>query len=246
MMNVTASNVLSYQPLYEQIKRMLTQSLIDGEWKAGEMIPSEMELAARFQVSQGTVRKAIDALVSEKILTRRQGKGTYVSSHNGEVQKLRFLRLAGPDGKKALPQNQLISCVRAKATAKVAKKLNIKSGSAIIEIKRLLIFDGRPLIYDHIVLPAQEFNGLSGKQVDEYKGSLYRMYEELYGIPMVGAHEEIRAVEAPAEVAAALKLKKGTPLLQIDRIAYSYGNRPLEWRLGLCLTDYYHYQADLE
>ncbi|MFM8759571.1 MAG: UTRA domain-containing protein, partial [Methylophilaceae bacterium] len=79
-----------------------------------------------------------------------------------------------------------------------------------------------------------------------YKGSLYRMYEELYGIPMVGAHEEIRAVEAPAEVAAALKLKKGTPLLQIDRIAYSYGNRPLEWRLGLCLTDYYHYQADLE
>ncbi|MFM8812296.1 MAG: GntR family transcriptional regulator [Methylophilaceae bacterium] len=227
MMNVTASNVLSYQPLYEQIKRMLTQSLIDGEWKAGEMIPSEMELAARFQVSQGTVRKAIDALVSENILTRRQGKGTYVSSHNGEVQKLRFLRLAGPDGKKALPQNQLISCVRAKATAKVAKKLNIKSGSAIIEIKRLLIFDGRPLIYDHIVLPAQEFNGLSGKQVDEYKGSLYRMYEELYGIPMVGAHEEIRAVEAPAEVAAALKLKKGTPLLQIDRIAYSYGKRPL-------------------
>ncbi|MFM6978721.1 MAG: GntR family transcriptional regulator, partial [Methylophilaceae bacterium] len=206
MMNVTASNVLSYQPLYEQIKRMLTQSLIDGEWKAGEMIPSEIELAARFQVSQGTVRKAIDALVSENILTRRQGKGTYVSSHNGEVQKLRFLRLAGPDGKKALPQNQLISCVRAKATAKVAKKLNIKSGSAIIEIKRLLIFDGRPLIYDHIVLPAQEFNGLSGKQVDEYKGSLYRMYEELYGIPMVGAHEEIRAVEAPAEVAAALKL----------------------------------------
>lgn len=246
MMNVTATNVLSYQPLYEQIKRMLTQSLIDGEWKAGEMIPSEMELATRFQVSQGTVRKAIDALVSENILTRRQGKGTYVSSHNAEVQKLRFLRLAGPDGKKALPQNQLISCLRAKATAKVAKKLNIKTGSATIEIKRLLIFDGRPLIYDYIVLPAQEFNGLSGKQVEEYKGSLYRMYEELYGIAMVGAHEEIRAVKAPAEVASALQLELGAPLLQIDRIAYSYGNRPLEWRLGLCLTDYYHYQADLE
>ena len=246
MMNVTATNVLSYQPLYEQITRMLTQSLIDGEWKAGEIIPSEMELAARFQVSQGTVRKAIDALVSENILTRRQGKGTYVSSHNAEVQKLRFLRLAGPDGNKALPQNKLISCTRGKATAKVAKQLNIKTGTPIIEIKRLLIFEGRPLIYDHIILPAQEFNGLNAKQIDDYKGSLYRMYEELYGIPMVGAHEQIRAVEAPAEVSLALGLKKGTPLLQIERIAYSYGNRPLEWRLGLCLTDYYHYQADLE
>lgn len=243
---MTATNTLSYQPLYEQIKRMLTQSLIDGEWRAGDLIPSEMELAARFQVSQGTVRKAIDSMVSENILTRRQGKGTYVSTHNAEVQKLRFLRLAGPDGKKAFPQNELISCLRGKANAKVAKQLNLKTGAAIIEIKRLLIFQGKPQIYDHIILPAQPFHGLNGKQIDDYKGSLYRMYEELYGIPMVGAHEEIRAVAAPAEAAKALGLKKAAPVLQIERIAYSYGNRPLEWRMGLCVTDFYHYQADLE
>ena len=82
-MNIAnTSPTLLYQPLYEQIKRMLTQSLIDGEWKAGEMIPSEVELAARFKVSQGTVRKALDELVSENILMRRQGKGTFVSFHD--------------------------------------------------------------------------------------------------------------------------------------------------------------------
>jgi len=81
----------SYRPLYEQIKVMITQSLIAGEWRPGEAIPSEFELAARYKVSQGTVRKAIDSLSAENILIRRQGKGTFVATHNAEVIKLRFL-----------------------------------------------------------------------------------------------------------------------------------------------------------
>ncbi len=246
MNTVTASQVLLYQPLYEQIKRMLTQSLIDGEWKAGEMIPSEMELAGRFQVSQGTVRKAIDELVSENILMRRQGKGTYVMTHNEEMMKLRFLRLTGEDGQKGVPQNQLLSCIRAKASAKVAKKLNLKTGAAVIEIKRVLVIGGRPLILDHIIVPSSEFSGLSAKQIDDYKGALYRMYEQEYGIRMIGAHEEIKAVAAEAETAEALDLAEGAPVHQIERVAYTYGDRPLEWRLGLCHTDQYHYHNELE
>ena len=243
---INTSPTLVYQPLYEQIKRMLTQSLIDGEWKAGEMIPSEMELAARFQVSQGTVRKAIDELVLENILMRRQGKGTFVHTHNEEGMKLRFLRLTGEDGKKAFPKNELLSCARGKANAKIAKALNIKAGASIIEIKRLLRFEGRPLILDHIIVPSAEFAGLGAKQIEEYKGSLYRMYEQEYDIRMVRAEEDIRAVGADAEAADALNLKEGAPLLRIERIAFTYGNRPLEWRLGLCLTDSYHYRNELE
>ncbi len=72
----------AFRPLYEQIKILLTQSLVAGEWKPGEAIPSEIELAGRFRVSQGTVRKAIDELASEHILVRRQGKGTFVASHS--------------------------------------------------------------------------------------------------------------------------------------------------------------------
>ena len=237
---------LVYQPLYEQIKRMMTQSLIDGEWKAGEMIPSEMELAARFKVSQGTVRKALDELVSENILMRRQGKGTFVHTHNEEGMQLRFLRLTDEAGKKAFPKNELISCLRGKANAKIAKKLNLKAGTSVIEIKRLLGFEGRPLILDYIIVPSADFAGLGAKQIEAYKGSLYRMYEQEYDIRMVRADEQIKAVGADAEAAQALGLAQGAPLLEIERVAYTYGDRPLEWRLGLCLTDSYHYRNELE
>ena len=246
MVTTNTSTTLLYQPLYEQIKRMLTQSLIDGEWRAGEMIPSEMELAARFKVSQGTVRKAIDELVSENILMRRQGKGTYVNTHNEKGMQLRFLRLTDESGKKAFPKNELLSCTRGKANAKIAKALNIKAGASIIEIKRLLGFEGRPLILDHIIVPSAEFSGLGAKQIEEYKGSLYRMYEQEYDIRMVRAVEDIRAVGADEEAADALNLEEGAPLLRIERIAFTYGDRPLEWRLGLCLTDNFHYRNELE
>ena len=237
---------LSYQPLYGQIKRMLTQSLIDGEWRAGEVIPSEMELASRFQVSQGTVRKAIDELVAENILIRRQGKGTYVATHAEDAVKLRFLRLADDTGKKAIPQNQLISCQRLKASAAVAKKLGIKTGASVVEVRRLLVFAGRPLVLDQIIVPSSEFAGLSGKQVEAHKGSMYSMYEQEYGTRMVRADEEIKAVVASAEAVALLGVAENTPLLQIERVAYTYGDKPMEWRLGLCLTDSYHYQNQLE
>ena len=95
----------SYKPLYEQIKVLLTQSLIGGEWGPGDMIPSEIELASRYKVSQGTVRKAIDALATEHILLRRQGKGTFVATHSAEGMKLRFLRLTSIDGQKEFLKN---------------------------------------------------------------------------------------------------------------------------------------------
>lgn len=237
---------LSYQPLYEQIKRMLVQNLIDAKWKAGELIPSEQELAANFKVSQGSVRKAIDVLVQENILIRRQGKGTYVATHAQEGAKLRFLRLTGQDGKKAIPQNQLISCQRTRAPAAVAKQLDLKTGASVIEVKRLLLFNGQPLIYDILMVPAKDFQGLNAKQIEEHKGSMYSMYEQVFGIRMVRAAEEIKAVGATEEAAQVLGLAPNTPLLQIERTSYTYGDKPLEWRLGLCLTDSYHYRNELE
>lgn len=237
---------LSYQPLYGQIKQMLIQSLIDGEWRAGEVIPSEMELASRFQVSQGTVRKAIDELVAENIFIRRQGKGTYVATHAEEGVKLRFLRLTGEDGKKAIPQNQLVSCQRVKATAVIAKKLGIKTGASVIEVKRLLLFAGKPLILDHIIIPSAEFAGLGAKQIEAHKGSMYSMYEQEYGVRMVRADEQIKAVGANGEATELLGVEINTPLLQIERVSYTYGDKPLEWRLGLCLTDSFHYRNELE
>lgn len=236
----------NYRPLYEQIKVLITQSLIGGEWRPGEMIPSEIELAARYKVSQGTVRKAIDSLSAENILIRRQGKGTFVATHNADVIKLRFLRLTSVSGNKELLQNEFISCVKTKADAYISKILDIKVGAAVIEIKRLLTFSGRPLIYDHIIVPAVPFKGLNGNKVVECNGSMYSMYESQFGVRMIRAEERLKAIGATQEVADALGLKEGYPLLSIERVSFTYGDKPMEWRLGLCLTDDHHYLSELE
>ncbi len=239
-------NSPNYRPLYDQIKVLLTQSLIGGEWRPGEMIPSEIDLAARYKVSQGTVRKAIDSLAGENILIRRQGKGTFVATHNEEGIKLRFLRLTAVDGHKEALQNELISCSKTKADNRLAKILELKAGAALIDVKRLLTFSGRPLIYDHIIVPAAPFKGLNSTRIEENNGSMYGMYETEYGIRMIRAEERLIAVAATGEVAKALNLKLGTPLLSIERVSYTYGDKPMEWRLGLCLTDDHHYMNELE
>jgi GntR family transcriptional regulator len=236
----------SYKPLYDQIKVLITQSLIGGEWRPGEMIPSEIELAQRYKVSQGTVRKAIDSLAAENILIRRQGKGTFVATHNQDDVKLRFLRLTAESGQKELLHNEFISCVKSKANAHTSKVLEIKAGAATIEVKRMLSFSGRPLIFDYLVVPAAPFKGLNGAKVEESNGSMYSMYETQFGVRMIRAEERIKAVAADAEVAKALGLPVGYPLLSIERVSFTYGDKPMEWRLGLCLTDDHHYMSELE
>ena len=243
---IMQTNSPSYRPLYDQIKVLLTQSLIGGEWRPGELIPSEIELAGRFKVSQGTVRKAIDSLASENILIRRQGKGTYVATHDTEVIKLRFLRLTAANGQKEVLQNEFISCVKNKADTDAAKVLDVKASAATIEVKRLLSFSGRPLIYDHIIVPAAPFKGLNSATVEASNGSMYSMYESQFGVRMVRAEERLKAVAATKEVAEALGLSIGFPLLSIERVSFTYGDKPMEWRHGLCLTDDHHYLSELE
>ncbi len=235
-----------FKPLYEQIKDFLTQSLMAGEWKPGEVIPSEMELAARFNVSQGTVRKAIDAMAQEKILVRRQGKGTYVSSHQEMHSKLRFLRMTAASGEKEILDHQLLSCERRKSDAATSRLTGLKQGASIIAIQRLLTFSGRPVILDDIILEARHFRGLNATRINEHNGSLYSMYERVYGIPMVRASEKLSAEAATDAQAAALNIATGYPLLRIERTAFTYGDQPMEWRVGHCVTADHYYLNELD
>ena len=234
------------QPLYEKVKKKITASLVQGEWRPGEAIPSETELANVYDVSQGTVRKAIDELSAESILIRRQGKGTYVATHNEENIQLRFLRLTSNFGLKEKLDNQLVSFSKEKATNKLAKILNINPASTIISLKRVLTFNEKPLILDVIKIPAQSFRGLTAEMVVEKKGSMYRMYETDFGVRMLRADEKIRAINANFESASLLNVKENSPLLSVERISYTYENKPLEWRLGLCITDNHYYRSELD
>jgi GntR family transcriptional regulator len=235
----------TFSPLYQQIKSLITQSLQSGEWKPGEMIPSEVELANRYKVSQGTVRKAIDELAAENLVMRRQGKGTFVSTHHEARAHIRFLRLRPDEGQPHYPESRFLEVKRLRAPADVARLLDMKSGDATVYIKRVQSFDGVPTIVEELWLPGQLFRGLTAERLSEYKGPMYGLFESEFGTRMIRADEKVRAVLAGAEDAALLNVEAGTPLLLAERVSFTYGDKPVELRRGLYLTTRHHYQNDL-
>ncbi|HEY9279788.1 MAG TPA: GntR family transcriptional regulator [Eoetvoesiella sp.] len=235
----------AFSPLYQQIKGLLLQSLDRGEWKPGESIPSEFELAARFQVSQGTVRKAIDELAAENLLIRRQGKGTFVATHHEAKVRYRFLRLTPDDGQPAVSSSQIIDCRRVKAPVDIARLLQLRTGETVVNLRRVLSFDQVPTIFDDIWLPGSVFRGLTAESLARYRGPLYGLFESEFGVSMVRADEKIRAVTASTEQVERLQVAATSPLLLVERVSYTYGDRPMEVRRGLYVTDRFHYRNSL-
>ena len=238
----------AFSPLYQQIKTLMTHSLQQGEWQPGALIPSEKDLAARFKVSQGTMRKSIDALAADNLLVRRQGKGTFVATHAEEKVQFRFLRLMPVDPDRAEPggmERRFIDCRRQRAPAELARALQLRANDAAIQVRRLLSFRGVPVVLDDIWLPAALFKGLTADRLSDYRGPMYGLFESEFGVRMIRAEEKIRAVAADAAAAALLGLVAGAPLLSVERLSMTYGDKPVELRRGLYSTAAHYYRNEL-
>ena len=242
----TAADTPSFQPLYLQIKALLEKSLEASEWGPGTAIPSEIDLAGRFGVSQGTVRKAIDALAADNLVVRRQGKGTFVATHTEErASSFRFLRIHRNDGHSEYPASRLLDLKRGKAGVETARLLEIKAGEPVLILRRVLEWSGEPVVLDEITLPAALFRGLTRARYEAYHGSMYGFFETQFGVRMLKARERVSAIAADAGSAAALGVAVGAPLLAVDRVTLTYGDRPVEVRRGLCTTQAHHYVNEL-
>jgi GntR family transcriptional regulator len=238
----------SFSPLYQQIKSLILQSLQAGEWKPGEPIPSEIELAARFRVSQGTVRKAIDELAAENLVVRRQGKGTFVATHAEQHVQYRFLKLVPDSGDMAAEgpaERTIVDCRRQRASAEIARALALRTGDAVLQVRRVLAYRGVPTILEDLWLPGTPFKGLTAERLRASRGPMYAMFETEFGVRMVRAEEKIRAVLPDAEQAALLHVLPGMPLLSVERLAHTYHDAPMELRRGLYRTDTHHYRNEL-
>ena len=238
----------AFSPLYQQIKGLILQSLQQGEWKPGEVIPSEFDLAARYKVSQGTVRKAVDELAAENLLVRRQGRGTFVGTHAEQQAQYRFLRLVPDSGtidSEGPAQRDFVDCKRQRASADVARLLGLRTGDPVLQARRLLRFNGVPTILEDIWLPGGPFKGLTAERLSQYHGPMYALFESEFGVRMVRADEKIRALAPDAAQAALLEVPATTPLLSVERIAYTYNDVPMELRRGLYRTDTHHYRNEL-
>ena len=235
----------AFSPLYQQIKALMTKSLQHAEWRPGEAIPSENELAARFKVSQGTVRKAIDELAAENLLVRRQGRGTFVSTHAEEQVQFRFLRLMPDSGEGGGMARRLIDCKRQRAPAEIARALQLLASDPVIRVRRVLSFRDAPVVLDDIWLPSALFKGLTVERLAAHRGPMYGLFEAEFGVRMIRAEEKIRAVAAEAASAELLALEPGSPLLSVERLSMTYDDKPVELRRGLYSTASHYYRNDL-
>ena len=238
----------AFSPLYQQIKGLILQSLQSGEWKPSEGIPSEMDLAARYRVSQGTVRKAIDELAADHLLVRRQGKGTFVATHAEQQVQYRFLKLlpdqADPNSQGPAQRN-IVDCKRFRATAEIARSLALRTDDSVLQVRRVLSFAGIPTILEDLWLPGGPFKGLTAERLRAYRGPMYALFETEFGVRMVRAEEKIKAVLPDSAQGQLLDVPQNTPLLSVERVAYTYKDTPMELRRGFYRTDSHHYHNRL-
>ena len=229
----------TFSPLYKQIKALITQGLESGEWKPGEMIPSEVELAARYKVSQGTVRKAIDGLVEQGLLVRRQGSGNFVSAR---VEK-NFAKLTSfSEDMRARgrnPRSVWLRKITGTVTPEEALTLRASPGTPVYRFHRIRFADDAPMALEYATILASCLPSL-----ESVESSLYTALERAGNRP-VRALQRLRAVLFTAERARLLTVADGSPGLLIERRGFLRDGRPVEFTQSYYRGDAYDFVAEL-
>jgi GntR family transcriptional regulator len=243
-MDLNGKAGVGFRPLYLQVREELTRQLLSGRWQPGTMLPSEHELARELGVSQGTVRKALDAMTAERILVRRQGRGTFVAEFEESRILFQFFRLYPDSGDRLFPVSKVLDWSSAKANAAEAAALQLAPSDKVFRLRRLRFHGPDPMLRETISLPAVRFAGFDA--LPEIPNNVYRLYSERWGITITKASEKLKAVLAGGADAADLGCKAGEPLLEIVRTAYDINKQPVEYRVSRCLTQKMHYASDLD
>lgn len=238
------------KPLYAQIEELLIQRIVKGDWGPGEILPSEGKLATEYGVHQGTVRKALEAMEARNLLIRQQGKGTFVTDTSARHKSFQFFRIR-PRSEElgasplVLPTTKTVSCARRQASQTERRKLQLeRKDSDVVRLRRLRLYEGKPIISEQIALPAHRFPGLS-ELLDELKpDTIYSILEQKYRVLIVRVVERLSAVAASSQEARVLGIAQGAPLLQIERVAFSLDGQPVEWRVSRCLNDAHDYYVE--
>lgn len=243
--NPAGLDVSCPDPLYKQVEQRILQCLADGEWKPGEQLPTETQLAERFNVAVFTIRAGIGELAAANILVRKQGKGTFVARHSRLRQRYQFSHIHDSSGRQILPERELLAFVRGTATGAEAARLALPTDgkSPVFRLRMLSVEDDSTVATLDIVLPARMFGGLTAAAIRNAQENLYAAYQDECGVNVIRIEEHIHAALATPEEARTLKLRAGSPVLRVERIASTYRGLPVEFRTRVFDATKYHYRA---
>jgi GntR family transcriptional regulator len=221
---------LAARPLYLQVRDVLVQRIVVGQWKPGSTLPNETQLAQQLGISIGTVRKALDLMEVERIVTRRQGRGTFVNDYASAETMFPFSTFHNFDGQRISGEKQGRSVSRVVTTEDEAARLGIRRGEEAIKVERCRSYKGNTFMTETCLLPARLFGRLP-EDMGRYRLSALA---QLNSILLGHADERVDIALAGESDARDLDVPLGTPLLQLDRVIMSDHDDVLEWRVARC------------
>ncbi|MGZ0717221.1 GntR family transcriptional regulator [Pseudomonas palleroniana] len=232
-------------PLYQRLRDQLAEQIAKNRWRPGEAIPTEAALSAEYELSVGTVRKAIDALVSEGVLERQQGRGTFIRRPQFQSSLFRFFRFQSPSGERQVPQSRILSIEPVAAPSAVAQALGLHADAPVIRIVRLRLLQVQPVLAEEIWLPRSRFQPLLETDISLKGPLLYPIYEELCGQVVASAEETLTAESVNDVHARLLQVPINSPVVVIERLARDYSGVPLEWRRSRGHAEHFRYSVDI-
>ena len=231
-------------PLYQQIREILATQIRDGTFKSGDQLPSEDHLGREFRVTRMTVRQAISGLVSEGMVYRRHGRGTFVG--DPKVTR-RFARLTGFSedviARGQHPGARTLALRKEPAPVDVAKPLRLAVGAPVVLVYRLRMLDDRPAALQRSYLPADLVPGL--ERADEEFPSLYQLLRTRFGLSLHHADQVIEARQATAAETRLLCARPHAPIVQVLRTTFLDNGRPVELARMVYHSDLFKFQMQL-
>lgn len=219
-------------PLYREVRRRILQCVAEGEWKPGERLPAESELAGRFGVAISTLRAGVKELTAAGVLIRRQGKGTFVAQHDPHAQHFRFSNIYGWERGKISTRREIISMRKVRADRETTDLLRLGDAtSPMVHHVICTLHDAAAVVgVMDIMLPVSLFPKLKSKDFEPTTENIYSVYQRACGVTVLRMEERVSARTADANTGKILNVRRGHPLLQVERIAYTFNNIPVEVR----------------
>jgi GntR family transcriptional regulator len=224
-------------PRYRWIREQLLRKVVDGSLQRGQQLPGEGQLAKQYGVSLGTMRKAIDGLVEQHVLVRRQGKRTFIAPRDSATAVRLSFHMVGIDDAKELPAFDDVLAITSRPASTIeSKRLERPAGTEMIEVRRTRRFSSGDKMFELVILPKSLFPNFAKRLGRQRPSLLYEFYEQKYGINVMNFEERLRAVLANPEQARVIGCKQGLALLEIERVAFDFNQQPVEMRLSYCET----------
>lgn len=232
------------RPIYRRLRDQIAAEIAQNTWRPGEAISTEAELAAKYHISVGSVRKAVDLLVLDGLIERVSGNGMFVRRPDFEHAFIRFTRVWGSAGDRRIPQSRIYKREALSGPPEVTSALHLADGAQVIRLLRLRIHEEAPIIHEEIWLDEARFAPVLTMKEDQPK-LLYPIYETLCGEIVARAEEIITIEMANKTDVDLLGLRKGSSIVSVKRLSLGYDDKPIEWRYSRSSAAGFYYKIDI-